>query len=79
IMKTATIVALAVGLAVQTVVADTKKSCQPWTYTTENVGCKSNADGCVQGRCVSYVLWLRCYCPDDHPHLSCGYVCPKKF
>ncbi|KAG5950458.1 hypothetical protein E4U57_007732, partial [Claviceps arundinis] len=67
-MKATTIVALAVGLAAQTVVADSKKNCQPFTITSENVGCKNDWDGCVQGHCKSYGLWLRCYCPDDHPH-----------
>ncbi|KAG5987477.1 hypothetical protein E4U54_004978 [Claviceps lovelessii] len=72
----ATTVALAVGLAAQTVIADSDKSCFQFPGTkVKPVGCLDEVGGCVQALCDKSFLHVKCHCPDFYPKVKCNTVC----
>lgn len=75
-MKSFACLALAVALVAQTAVASTYKKCQPFTFD-QRVGCVNDIGGCQQRYCDgSKLVYLKCTCPDDYPHVKCGFKCP---
>ncbi|KAF4810175.1 hypothetical protein CGCSCA5_v010801 [Colletotrichum siamense] len=46
------------------------KTCQPFTLHSKGTACTNDAGACIMGSCKDKFLWLRCTCPDDHPHVS---------
>jgi hypothetical protein len=57
------------------VAADSSKKCQPFTVYSKTTACYNDYGGCVMGGCDDKFFYLKCYCPDDHPHVKCGYLC----
>ncbi|KAG7423461.1 hypothetical protein Forpi1262_v015360 [Fusarium oxysporum f. sp. raphani] len=61
--------------AASLVAADSTKKCQPFTLTSKSTGCVNDWGGCVMGKCKDKFFYLKCTCPDDHPHVKCGWDC----
>ncbi|KAF0326659.1 hypothetical protein GQ607_005999 [Colletotrichum asianum] len=51
------------------------KTCQPFTLNSKATACTNDAGACIMGSCKDRFLWLRCTCPDDHPHVGCTSTC----
>lgn len=73
-MKSSACLALAVALVAQTAVAESVKNCQP--FSLNRVGCVNDIGGCQQRDCDDQIWRLQCTCPDDYPHVKCGFKCP---
>ncbi|KAK2006314.1 hypothetical protein LZ32DRAFT_102765 [Colletotrichum eremochloae] len=51
------------------------KNCQPFNFNQHSTACTNDAGECITGTCKSRLLFIRCTCPDDHPHVGCGAKC----